>query len=107
MALAFICAFGTNNKENPNKYWDELVQTVEELRSQVDDLKNELDYVKTNVGDQESRIQANEEGLEVIFRYLIIEKKTEVIMFFLISLLFRLWKLLSHQVSLPVWKKPV
>ena len=53
---------------------------VKELKSQVDDLKttqnskrriridnlkNELDYLKADVSDQESRIQANEEGLEV------------------------------------------
>ena len=74
--FGIICA---TNKENPNvKKYEQLVQTVEELKSQVEDLKknqnrdgrinnlkNELDYLKTNMSNQESRIQANEEGLEV------------------------------------------
>ena len=70
----------------------QLVQIVEDLKSQVDglrknqnhlksqvdylkknqnrdgrinNLKNELDYLKTNMSNQESRIQANEDSIEI------------------------------------------
>ena len=90
--FGIICA---TNKEQQIVNYDEFVQVVqivEELKSQVEDLKknqnrdgrinnlkNEIDYLKTNMSNQESRIEANEEGLEV--SYLIsdeIEMKTFV-----------------------------
>ena len=68
--FGIICA---TNKEKPvEKNYEQLIEIVEDLKSQVDDLKknqnrdgrinnlkNELDYLKTNVSDQESRIQVS------------------------------------------------
>ena len=103
MKLLILCLFFgiicAKNKETPIVSNDELVQMVKELKSQVDDLKTtqnskrriridnlkiELDYLKADVSDQESRIQANEEGLEVNICYLLTKTIEMNIFFFLI-----------------------